>query len=346
MQPCDVLEGIAMDLRHSEETTELCDAFERILVRESTPSAVRGAEPLGFDPQLWRTVRDFGVPSLGLPDAVGGGGVDLRALSALAEIAGKFLAPIPLVETLVASRAVAHLGVDADEINESIFTLAVRAPTDATARLVPAGAIADQVLVLEGDDLVLVDGNESRSALIANLGCMPLADVTLDVPSRRVLLTGPAAVHAYESALHEWQVLTAASLVGLGASALALGVEYAKERKQFGVPIGSFQAVAHRLADNFTSLDGARLLVWEAAWATDVDNPKASSLASMALLFAGETAQRAAADSLHFHGGYGFMLEYDIQLYFRRAKAWTLIAGTTQSGFEDLGTILYAGSEE
>jgi len=120
-------------------------------------------------------------------------------------------------------------------------------------------------------------------------------------------------------------VLTASALVGLAREALHLGVEHTTSRHQFGVPIGSFQAVAHRLADVATMVDGAQLLAQEAAWAADAAKDDRSTVASMALLFAAEVARRAAADSLHFHGGYGFMLEYDIQLYFRRAKAWSLI---------------------
>jgi alkylation response protein AidB-like acyl-CoA dehydrogenase len=115
-----------------------------------------------------------------------------------------------------------------------------------------------------------------------------------------------------------------------------MGVEYAKSREQFGVPIGSFQAVAHRLADAATEVDGAELLVREAAWAADEGLPSAPKLAVMAFLYAGETAQLAAEESLHFHGGYGFTLEYDIQLYFRRAKAWSLALAPPATEYQAL----------
>ncbi|MCB1039590.1 MAG: hypothetical protein KDA94_08695, partial [Acidimicrobiales bacterium] len=87
--------------------------------------------------------------------------------------------------------------------------------------------------------------------------------------------------------------------------------QYAIDRKQFDVPVGSFQAVQHRFADLATDLDGADLLSNKAVWALDVGDPIAASFPGMAFWFAGDTAQRAASWSLHVHGGYGFMEEYD-----------------------------------
>jgi alkylation response protein AidB-like acyl-CoA dehydrogenase len=95
-----------------------------------------------------------------------------------------------------------------------------------------------------------------------------------------------------------------------------------KERHAFGVPIGSFQAVAHGLADAATSVDGGGLLAREAAWAAAEEPDRAPELAALACAFNAEAAREASYRSLHYHGGYGFMLEFDIQLYFRRAKAW------------------------
>ncbi len=131
----------------------------------------------------------------------------------------------------------------------------------------------------------------------------------------------------HTAAVDEWRVLTAGALVGLAGAALELGVEYAKQRQQFGVPIGSFQALAHRLADVATAVEGAQLLAREAAWAADEGEADATSLARMAFLFAARAAQDTSAAALHVHGGYGFTLEYDVQLYLRRAKAWPLALG-------------------
>jgi alkylation response protein AidB-like acyl-CoA dehydrogenase len=122
-------------------------------------------------------------------------------------------------------------------------------------------------------------------------------------------------------------VRAAAAPAGLARAALDIGVAYVKERHQFGVPIGSFQSIQHRLADVHTAVDGARLLAYEAAWAADTGEPRAAALAAQAAWFCGQAADDAAGASLHYHGGYGFMEEYDIQLYVRRAKAWRLLLG-------------------
>jgi alkylation response protein AidB-like acyl-CoA dehydrogenase len=97
-------------------------------------------------------------------------------------------------------------------------------------------------------------------------------------------------------------------------------VQYAKDREQFGKPIGAFQSIAHYLADGQTELDGARTLVHEAAWARSTGRPVAR-LAPMAKLFATRMLRDLTAAAQQIHGGNGFTLDYDVQLYFRRAKA-------------------------
>jgi alkylation response protein AidB-like acyl-CoA dehydrogenase len=124
--------------------------------------------------------------------------------------------------------------------------------------------------------------------------------------------------------------------VGISVAALQLGRDYAMSRYQFGVPIGSFQAVQHGLADLPALIDGARLLNHKAAWSgdratpgiCDVDDADITDfecLAGMAFVFSADTATRSTDRSLHFHGGYGFSEEYDIQLYYRRARGWALV---------------------
>ncbi|HXZ85549.1 MAG TPA: acyl-CoA dehydrogenase family protein, partial [Myxococcota bacterium] len=123
----------------------------------------------------------------------------------------------------------------------------------------------------------------------------------------------------------EWKLMTAAALVGLAREALRIAADYAKGRVQFGQPIGSYQGIAHPLADRATEVDGAGLLVHEAIWAREAEPARAPALASMAFAFAAETASRTGSFGLHTHGGYGFSLEYDAQLYLRRAKGWALV---------------------
>jgi alkylation response protein AidB-like acyl-CoA dehydrogenase len=188
---------------------------------------------------------------------------------------------------------------------------------------VPGAAVADDALVLDGDRLVAVPLEGVRTP-VENLGSMPLADVQFGGHGD-VLATGDAALVAHDAALDDWLRLTAAALVGIGARALEIGVEYVKERRAWGVPIGSFQAISHRLADAATALDGARLLAYEASWAATEEPGRAAELAAMAFAVAAEASRDATYRSLHFHGGYGFMMEYDVQLYYRRARAWSTL---------------------
>jgi alkylation response protein AidB-like acyl-CoA dehydrogenase len=183
---------------------------------------------------------------------------------------------------------------------------------------VPSGAVADRVIFVDRGQLWST-ASGGVGTPVANLGCLPLADVPV---GHDAILLAEGAEAAGEHALDEWLVLMANALAGMGARSLEIGVAYVKERQAFGVPIGSFQALAHGLADAATSVDGGALLAREAAWAAAEEPDRAPELAALACAFNAEAARQASYRSLHYHGGYGFMLEYDIQLFFRRAKAW------------------------
>jgi alkylation response protein AidB-like acyl-CoA dehydrogenase len=138
-------------------------------------------------------------------------------------------------------------------------------------------------------------------------------------------------------ALGRWRLGTAATLVGVAEQALATAVRYAKAREQFGVPIGSFQAIQHLLAQIVMAVDGARLLVRETCWRHDTTVAEWRDAADIAFAHAAETAVRAAEACLHVHGGYGYTLEYDAQLYLRRAKALQLHGGDPEVIWEAIG---------
>jgi hypothetical protein len=234
---------------------------------------------------------------------------------------------VPVPETMAAIRLLGALGsAPAVELLEG--SLGSGAPLTLTPRpavagelgWVPAGAVVDLVLAVDGDRILAVSGDEPVTSP-GNLGSLPIAH-------RRVtgtaveLARGPDALAAFAAAVREWRGLVAAQATGAARRALQIGVAYTTERHAFGVPIASFQSIAPRRADAASMVDGAELLVQKAGWAVDVADPRAPALLQMAFCAALDAADRAVDDVLHFHGGYGFMLEYDIQLYFRRAKAW------------------------
>jgi len=166
---------------------------------------------------------------------------------------------------------------------------------------------------------------------LANLGSGALARWRLDVVpplgERVILARGGAARSAYQAAREEWRLLTAAALTGLAQRALEIGADYAKSRIQFGRPIGAFQGIAHPLADAATAVSASQLLVQYAIWSLATAQPEAAARICFAFAAAAESASTATARALHAHGGYGLSLEYDIQLYYRRAKAWALAGG-------------------
>ena len=190
--------------------------------------------------------------------------------------------------------------------------------------LVPGGAVADAVIGLHGDRLVVAEA-EVPPPHVPNLASAPLA--WWDLADGATLMTGDAAAQSFARAEQEWRVLSAAALVGLGQTALDLGAEYAKERFAFGVAIGSFQSVAHPLADVLIGLESARRLTHKAAWFLDHEVDHVGPLASMAFVHAAEVAERAGSVGVHTQGGFGFTLESDVQLFYRRAKGWALVGG-------------------
>jgi alkylation response protein AidB-like acyl-CoA dehydrogenase len=326
---------VNVDLGLSDEQQQLAGSFGSLLAKQSSPERVRAAEPDGFDPVLWRALGELGVVTMAVGEADGGWGASVTDLALVAEVVGRALAPAPVIETQVAARLLAGVGgAGSDALagvleGGRIVTVAVRPARGGTATLVPGGAVCDACIVLDGSRLVLAPVDSTRRRPVANLANAPMADI--EVTDAVELAAGPVAVERFESALDEWLVLTAAAVVGVGAAAHQMVCGYARERHAFGAPIGSFQGVSHPLANDATDLDGAQLLVRKAAWALDQPGGKGRELAAMAFSFACRAAAAATYDGVHMHGGYGFTLEHDAQLYYRRARGWPRVWGDAET---------------
>lgn len=320
-----------MKLGLNQHQNLLRDAFAEMLAVESSPARVRAAEPTGFDPALWSALAQMGAIGTRVPTAAGGTGAGLTDALVIAEQIGRWLAPAPLIEAMVTARLLATAGTAPARAaleclleGEKIGVVALRPSSGDDEQWVPGGAAAQQVVGIHEGALVLVEQDAPQPS--ANLGAAPLSRCALDV-GQTVLLRDYRGQHAHEAAVEEWKLLTAAALLGLARRALEIGATYATERIQFNRPIGTFQGVAHPLADAVTAVDGGRHLVQYTAWALSRRRHDAAALVSMAYVWSAEAATNAVARALHAHGGYGLSLEYDIQLYHRRAKAWALAAG-------------------
>ncbi|HEY6869477.1 MAG TPA: acyl-CoA dehydrogenase, partial [Novosphingobium sp.] len=327
----------------------LRDSLEKLLQKESTSARIRAAEPLGFDRALWNDLIALGLPLLRVPAELGGFGLSLLDAVLVAEAAGTYLASAPLIESLVACRILAQTaGPAAGSWLESVADgsriggLALHPVRPGVPQLVPAGAIADWVICTDGEAVYLVEPKDRPAPL--NTGTLPLAALQLDLAGAAELGRGPAAMAAWAAGIEEWKLLVAAAVAAIGRKALADAAVYANERKAFGQLIGGYQGLAHPLADSVTAVEGAQLLCWRAA--TERDGSGRATYISAAAWWSSEAAGTAAVRAMRTFGGYGMSMEHDAQLYFRRARAWSLLLGDPANELALLGDRLWGGRSD
>ncbi|MBX7453913.1 acyl-CoA dehydrogenase family protein [Mycolicibacterium sp. 3033] len=319
-----------MDLALSDEQEQLVASFGSLYARASSPERVRAAEPVGFDAALWQGLRDTGILDMAVPEEAGGWGATVADLALTAEQHGRAVGSAPVVDAQVAAALLAACGPDGAELlgavlaGDQLVTFVPRPGRGDSLLLTPAGAVSDTVVALVDGRLLAVPTGGSDH--VPNLASLPLADIAVG-DDHVVLATGDQAAQHHSRAVDLWLTLTAAALAGAARRAVDMGVDYATQRQAFGQPIGAFQAVSHTLADCATASDAARLIALRAACANDEEPDRYTELAAMAFAFAYEAARDATHRSLHIHGGYGFGLEGDIQLYYRRVRGWALVFG-------------------
>lgn len=329
-------------------------------------------EPL--DRALWAKIAELGWPALIVPEPFGGMGLVWEDLVVVAEEMGRSLVPSPFLAGAVAARAIALMGSESHKTRwlpsiasgELIATLAVLEESDdLTADGVQLCAEGDaEQVVLRGSkmfvayaqaaDLLLVAARESGGVSLfavptgaAGVNVTPLrlidpsqraARVTFDAvtvdASQRLGQPG-AAWGDLAAILDAGTVALAAEMVGSAEAALELAVEYAKVRKQFGHPIGTFQGVKHRLAEVLVDIESARSLVYFASWAVDhQQDPRAA--VSMAKAYASHALDRAGEEGIQIHGAIGFTWECDAQLYYKRGRYCRNLAGSPEYHHERL----------
>ena len=338
-----------MNLELSAEQEALREAFARFLDAESSMARVRAALPTGFDPALWKGLAELGAFSVRVPEAAGGLGLGLLDAAALMEEAGRTLASGPITEALLAARLLALTGggetreiLQAAIEGRAIITLAYFDVAKQPVQWVAGGAVAEAVVALDGDQIVLVSRPDTAQAE-PNLASTPIAELNLAGGRRTLLASGPQAVALFRQAIEEWKLLMAAALSGLAREAVRLASAYAVERIQFGRPIGTYQGVSHPLADLITEIEGGKLLIWKVLCDIVAGSPNAGAEISLAAWWNADAAGRAAAQALHTFGGYGLTTEYDIHLYNLRAKAWPLVYGDPGRWLDEAGRRLYGG---
>lgn len=354
------------DLLYSDVETDLRASVAGLLADRCAPGALlarcESADP--HDLALWRTLAaDVGVAGLLVPETLGGHGASVREAAVVAEELGRSVAPVPFLGS-VALATTALLGADRNlpATTESLAALAAGELTGAlTVPLTTApgaafpanvtlsadghlhgrvGTVADaavaSLLVVpalgpEGPVLRAVDPREPgvRVRPIVPLDLTrPLADVTLDGVAARPLAGPDRAPDALDGALTTAAALLAAEQLGLAQWCLDETVRYVGQRYQFGRPVGSFQALKHRLADVWLGLVSARSAARYAADTLAAADPDVSVAAALAQCQCSALAVRAAEECVQLHGGIGMTWEHPAHLYLKRAKANELALGT------------------
>ncbi|MCV7423108.1 acyl-CoA dehydrogenase family protein [Mycobacterium yunnanensis] len=324
-----------LDYSLTEDHVDLQVAYRGFFESHCPIEVVRAAEAGGFDPALWDRLCAMGATTMALSGAHGGDAATLVDLTLVAEEIGRAIAPVPWVGHVVTSRLLAALGAfDGDGVlaeallsGRSIAGLDLDTTGAGGRRLVASGAVADHVVVVDGNDVVRLTFDTHRP-VVDNIARLPMAWIDpAEAASRTVVATGPAALEKYERAVDEWRLLVAASLVGLVEKTLDGAVEFAKNRRTHGVTISTLQAISHPLADIAIVVQSGRNLARRAAWFLDHEPEERSELAASAFVFMTDEAAKAATTAVHVQGGLGVSVESSASAYLVRARGWPLAAG-------------------
>ena len=349
-----------MDLDFTPEQEMLREAVAGVCARHCGLDVVRQLEddPVGYSDKFWEQLGELGLLGMTLPEEHGGSGMTMLDAVVVYTELGRALAPSPHFASSVMSGGVLALAGSPElqaawlpriSAGEAIVTPAWLEPSggfgpqgvqlaaaadgdgwrlDGVKRHVAFAKAADRLLVLartaDGPSFFLVDPNAGGVTLTQLMTISSDTQYRVDFDDVRVgadALVGSAgdAWSTWDEVMHDGIILLAAQAVGGAQYAHAIATQYAKDRFQFDKPLGAFQSIAHYLSDAITTVDGAETLVWEAGWAR-TDGRDVSTLAPMAKLFACQTFRDVTATAQQIFGGVGFTVEYDIQLYFRRAK--------------------------
>lgn len=293
---------------------ELRDAVRELLAQRCTPATVRAAWPGGDGSRvdsLWRSLVELGLPAAGVPVDRGGLGLDEVGMVALLTEVGYAAVPLPVAETAAVAGPL---------LGQGTVPVALVTATE----LVPYAQRAQQFLVLTDDqvrlvprDAVTVDAVSTVDGSLA-AGRVSIPDGAGEPVTRDSRVVARTAQRA--------RLADAAQLIGLARRMLDLSVAYVGSRRQFGVPVGSFQAVKHQLADALLRLEFAAPMVLAAAWSLASEPSRAEARVSMAAVLATEAAQDMARSAIQCHGAMGYTVEYDLHLYAKRV--WALAART------------------
>jgi alkylation response protein AidB-like acyl-CoA dehydrogenase len=355
-----------MNFAFTDEQEQLRQFVRSFLEDKSPESAVREQMDTeqGYDPAVWSQMADqLGLQSLVIPEEYGGQGYSFVELGVVLEEMGRRLLCAPFFSGMLASQAIVHSGDDDAKKAHlpgiaSGQTIAALAFTEESGRWDESGITLEATPSGDGHTLTgvksfVIDGHTANLVVVAarTSGGVSLFTVdgdatgltrqalsTMDQTRKQARLTfddTPATLIGTEGAgwdtmstvLDLAAVALAAEQVGGAQFVLEMAVQYAKDRVQFGRPIGSFQAIKHKCADMLLEVESAKSAAYYGLWCAAELNDELPSVASLAKAYCSEAYFHAAAENIQIHGGIGFTWEHPAHLYFKRAKSSELLFG-------------------
>jgi alkylation response protein AidB-like acyl-CoA dehydrogenase len=321
------------------------ETLQRFLSNDFTMAQVRevSESPSGWDERLWQSYADFGLLGLFVPEQFGGLGLEMLDAASASEVLGYAAAPGPFVEHLLATMALALGGSDEQKLRwlpklaagEARGTIAITEgfegllpfsstlhgsdPLTGSKQAVLYPADADVMIVLTTEGFTLVEGSADGITVTPLDGIdrtRRIADVTFYDVNHELLGGGMELV---ETVTDAGLVLLAADAYGAGLRLLEMSVEYAKQREQFGVTIGHFQALKHQLANAALEIHPSRYLYFYAAHAFDQLPEERSKYAALAKSHISERAVGVGRVAVEAHGGIGYTWEADVHFFLKRA---------------------------
>ncbi len=356
-----------MQFAFTEEQDQLRDFVRQFLEEKSAEDTVRELMDTekGYDDAVWSQMAEqMGLPALAIPEEFGGQGYGWVELVVVLEEMGRALLCAPFFSTSVLATSTLLCADDADAAGEYLPNIAsgeltaTLALTEENGRWDESGVTATAEAssdgwTLNGAKHYVIDGHTAGLILVAartaagvsifavdgdaeGLTRTPLstmdqtrkqAKLELDGVAGRLVGTEGAGWDTITKVLDRAAVGLAAEQVGGAQKVLEMSVEYAKDRIQFGRPIGSFQAIKHKCADMLLEVESAKSAAYYAAWCASEDNDELPAMASLAKSYCSEAYFHAASENIQIHGGIGFTWEHPAHLYFKRAKSSELLFG-------------------
>ncbi|HEV2922839.1 MAG TPA: acyl-CoA dehydrogenase family protein [Solirubrobacteraceae bacterium] len=331
-----------MDFGLTDDQREIQRTARDLLSERAGPERVREhAEAGSMDRELWSELSELGWPGIAVGEDHGGQGLGRIELSILCEELGRALAPVPFLPSVLAATLIEHAGspeqrdrwlpgLASGEIKGALGTA-----LDGSAELVIGAGDADVIVLVEDDGGRVLRPEQADVTPVASIDPTRSAARVSGSEDAGEPLTGDVSP-GIDRAL----VAVSSELVGVCDRALEMTVAYVKERKQFGVPVGSFQAVSHRCAQMLLESEKARSTAANAAWAADADPGKLAEAAAMAKAAASDAGREVTASAIQAHGGIGFTWEADVHWLYKRAHMDAALLGGAKHHRARLAAIL------